>query len=141
MKRTNETVEELLSAAEEAFSKAVGADWWGILPTLAPVAGRLLASWLLRRNVQYEEARLREDRTPKGKLLSLGPAPDYVEGLIEELEVRQVVWLRHGKSGTEVLVRTIGWGLDFLRCVLRMTWDNIRATAREQKQEKRNREG
>ncbi len=122
----------------EFLSKLSEADWSKIVSTLTPVAVRLLTDWLLAWSRQYNQARLESSRTPKKKLLNLGPSPDYVEAMLDELLNRQKIWLHQGKPSIEVLFRTIGWGLRFFKGVLWMTLDNIRSTRKEIK---RNREG
>jgi hypothetical protein len=124
-------VEEVLSYLPE---------WTRIPAVLSPAVLRLFTNWLLKRSAAYERAQLKSSRNRvHKKLLSLGPSPDYVQGLLDDLLTRQEIWLNAGKSKFEVLIRTLGWGLQFFGSVTRMTWDNIWSTA-HRKEEHQNKE-
>jgi hypothetical protein len=132
---------KLWQMVEEFFSRLPLPEWSHILALIAPTALRSFTNWLLKQSVKYNRTRLESTRNRvQKKLISLGPSPDYVQGLLDDLLTRQEIWLHAGKSKFEVLIRTLGWGLQFIASLTRMTWDNVWITAHK-KEEKRNKEG
>lgn len=131
---------DFFNAVKEFVSELSSSDWVRLLTAFVPAIVRLVTNQLLKWSAAYEKARLESSqKRNRKKLITLGPSPDYVQGLLDDLLSRQKLWVKEGKSPIEVLIRTLGWGLQFFGALTRMTWDNVWSAAR--KEEKQNKEG